>query len=116
MNSPLREIRRVRHEIKQRQAAVAQVAAVTPKMLRITLRGAQLAGFTSLGFDDHVKLFFPREPTAPAEERPPMRDYTPRYDAGPATAWALRARDGDPLMVRGAVSSVIFLSNFFEPG
>jgi NADPH-dependent ferric siderophore reductase len=47
---------------------------------------------------------------------PPMRDYTPRYDAGPATAWALRARDGDPLMVRGAVSSVIFLSNFFEPG
>lgn len=47
MNSPLREIRRMRHEIKQR---------------------------------------------------------------------ALRARDGDPLMVRGAVSYVIFLSNFFEPG
>jgi hypothetical protein len=29
---------------------------------------------------------------------------------------ALRACDGDPLMVRGAVNSVIFLSNFFEPG
>ena len=39
--------------------------------------GGDLAGFTSLGFDDHVKLFFPEGPAGAAGE-PPMasRDYT----------------------------------------
>ena len=63
-------------------------------MRRITVGGAQLAGFISLGSDDHVKLFFPQtaEELATLENlelsvgmksktMPPMRDYTPRrYD------------------------------------
>jgi NADPH-dependent ferric siderophore reductase len=134
MNSPLREIRRVRHEVKQRRLQVDKITAITPKMLRITLAGAELAGFTSLGFDDHIKLFFPKEPmiekqpvpgSEPAE-RPPMRDYTPRYDAaagvlhvdfaihdaGPATDWALQARVGDSLSIGGPRGSAIIPLEF----
>ena len=140
MNSPQREIRRVRHEIKQRRLTVEKVSAITPKMLRVTLTGAELAGFTSLGFDDHIKLFFPKQqadgaqPTpipAPGQgpesaERPPMRDYTPRYDAaagrlhiefaihdaGPATDWALQASVGDSLSIGGPRGSAIIPLEF----
>jgi NADPH-dependent ferric siderophore reductase len=124
MNSPQREIRRVRHEVKQRRLTVDKITAITPKMLRITLAGAELAGFTSLGFDDHIKLFFPEEPAT--AERPPMRDYTPRYDAGaallhiefaihdagPATDWALHAQVGDPLLIGGPRGSAIIPMEF----
>jgi len=134
MNSPLREIRRVRHEIKQRRLLVDRITAITPKMLRITLAGAELAGFASLGFDDHIKLFFPKEstvekppvPGAEPAERPPMRDYTPRYDAaegllhidfaihdaGPATDWALQASVGDSLLIGGPRGSAIIPLEF----
>ena len=60
-------------------------------MRRITLGGPELAGFISLGTDDHVKLLFPQnaEQTAALETMvlgagkdngplPEMRDYTPR--------------------------------------
>ena len=77
---------------------VARVRDLTPHMRRITLTGEDLAGFVSAGFDDHVKLFFPRpgddEPARPAmgadgrsvwpdeSRKPPSRDFTPRrYDA-----------------------------------
>jgi NADPH-dependent ferric siderophore reductase len=124
MNSPQREIRRVRHEVKQRRLKVERISAITPKMLRISLAGDELAGFTSLGFDDHIKLFFPGE-SSPTE-RPPMRDYTPRYeagagqlhidfaihDAGPATDWALHARVGDPLVIGGPRGSAIIPMEF----
>jgi NADPH-dependent ferric siderophore reductase len=128
LNSPQREIRRVRHEVKRRRLTVDQISPVTPKMLRITLAGEELAGFTSLGFDDHVKLFFPTESTSEPEptDRPPMRDYTPRYDAGtgllhidfaihdagPATDWALRARVGDSLTIGGPRGSAIIPMEF----
>ena len=138
MTNPQREIRRVRHEIKQRRLSVDKITAITPKMLRVTLAGAELAGFTSLGFDDHIKLFFPKsgavdpdpEPVpvaAPeAAERPPMRDYTPRFDAaagrlhidfaihdaGPATDWALQAKVGDSLLIGGPRGSAIIPLEF----
>jgi NADPH-dependent ferric siderophore reductase len=125
MNSPLREIRRVRHEAKRRQLAVDKITTITPKMLRITLAGPELEGFTSLGFDDHIKLFLPTPQAAPSE-RPPMRDYTPRYDsvagklhidfaihdAGPATDWALRARIGDTLDIGGPRGSALIPMEF----
>jgi NADPH-dependent ferric siderophore reductase len=133
MTSPQREIRRVRHEIKQRRLTVEKITVITPKMLRVTLAGDELAGFTSLGFDDHIKLFFPKQPAAgeptPAPEpaeRPPMRDYTPRYDAatgrlhidfavhdaGPATDWALQASVGDSLLIGGPRGSAIIPLEF----
>jgi NADPH-dependent ferric siderophore reductase len=127
MSSPPREIRRVRHEIKRRQLIVDKISTITPKMLRITLAGPELEGFTSLGFDDHVKLFFPTAaPPADPSARPPMRDYTPRYDAvsgklhvdfaihdaGPATDWAIKARVGDRLDIAGPRGSAIIPLEF----
>ena len=50
--------RRVRHEPRRRMLTVKQVETIAAHMVRITLSG-DLEGFTSLGFDDHVKLFFP---------------------------------------------------------
>ena len=62
--APARVARRVRHELRFRQLDVTRVEDITPAMRRITLAGPDLAGFTSLSFDDHVKLFFPG-PDAP---------------------------------------------------
>jgi len=125
---------RVRHPIRLRLLEVLKTERLTPRMVRITLGGAALAGFTSLGFDDHVKLFFPRPgdalPVAGPEgvsfpegaPRPPARDYTPRrydpaagtlaidfalHEAGPATAWAEQAAPGQTLLVGGPRGSFV---------
>jgi NADPH-dependent ferric siderophore reductase len=119
-----RIIRRVRHEVERRHLTVTQVTFITPKMLRITFAGSELRGFTTLGFDDHIKLIFPKE--SPTDERPPMRDYTPRFDskaqllhvdfaihdAGLATLWASGARVGDTLLIGGPRGSAIIPTDF----
>lgn len=95
-------------------------------MVRILASGNALEGFTSLGFDDHIKLFCP---SAEASRRnspdagPTMRDFTPRrYDAragelwidfflhgaGPACRWAAQAAVGQMLTVGGPKGSSIF--------
>ena len=96
-------------------------------MVRITLAG-DLEGFTSLGFDDHVKLFFP-DGTKNADGTPNMlgRDFTPRrydpaantleidfaiHDAGPATRWAAQAKPGDALALGGPRGSFIIPTTF----
>ncbi len=73
-----------------RRTTVSQVEMIAPKMKRITVKSDELRGFTSLGFDDHVKLIFPNADgqlnlappgTEGASERV-MRDFTPRrFDA-----------------------------------
>ena len=114
--------RRVRHEPRRRTLTIKQVEKIAAHMIRITLTG-DLAGFTSLGFDDHVKLFFP-DGTIIAEGAPNMlgRDFTPRrydaaantleidfalHDAGPATRWAAQAKPGDTLALGGPRGSFI---------
>jgi NADPH-dependent ferric siderophore reductase len=135
------EVRRVRHETRLRRLTVRQVENLTPKMLRITVAGDELEGFTSLGFDDHVKVFFPTAgselvlpkmgPNGPVfpegAPKPALRDYTPRrydaathslqldfviHDAGPATTWAAQARPGQPLGVGGPRGSFIIPTQF----
>lgn len=128
-------IHRVMHEIKRRKLQVLRVVDLTPRMRRITLGGPELAGFISLGTDDHVKLLFPQnaEQTAALETMvlgagkdngplPEMRDYTPRrYDLekleldidfvlhgdGPASTWAEQARPGQFLHIGGPRGSMI---------
>src|SRR5271168_29507 len=70
--------RRVRHEARRRTLTVKEVEKIAAHMIRVTLSG-DLEGFTSLGFDDHVKLFFPNG-TLNAEDMPNLlgRDFTPR--------------------------------------
>jgi NADPH-dependent ferric siderophore reductase len=114
--------RRVRHEPRRRSLTIKRAEKIAAHMIRITLTG-DLDGFTSLGFDDHVKLFFP-DGTANAEGAPNMlgRDFTPRrhdpanntleidfaiHDAGPATRWAAQAKAGDPLSIGGPRGSFI---------
>jgi NADPH-dependent ferric siderophore reductase len=133
---------RVRHALKARMLRVTRVHAVTPHLVRVTLAGEDLAGFTSASFDDHVKVFFPApgedKPVMPVlgpdgpvfsalEARPIARDFTPRrYDAeageldiefalhgtGPATTWAAQAQVGQYLGIGGPRGSMIIPSGF----
>lgn len=139
---PDRTPQRVRHELKFRLLEVVRAERLTPGMVRVTLGGADLEGFASPGFDDHVKLFFPDPTTgeiimlrpgpdgpekAADGPRPTMRDYTPRHfdaqaltlaidfavhDAGPATSWALQATAGQRLGVGGPRGSFILPVDF----
>ncbi|MDO7899589.1 siderophore-interacting protein [Pseudomonas citrulli] len=126
-------IHRVNHEIKRRRLQVLRVVDLTPRMRRITVGGPELAGFVSLGTDDHVKLLFPQNaeeqaalenfsPGADKGPMPEMRDYTPRrYDLdtleldidfvlhgdGPASTWAAQAAPGQYLDIAGPRGSMI---------
>lgn len=128
--SNLPNITRVRHEVRMRRTIVTNVKMIAPKMKRITVKSDDLRGFTSLGFDDHVKLIFPNADgqlnlappgTEGASERI-MRDFTPRrfdsdagelvidfviHEHGPATTWATNANVGSALGVGGPRGSSI---------
>ncbi|MBA4798091.1 MAG: siderophore-interacting protein [Rhizobiales bacterium] len=129
---------RIRHEIRVRTLDVLEVRRLTPSMIRVTLGGSQLEGFTSLGFDDHIKMFFPdpgdNVPRLPivgpqglempeGQARPVARDYTVRahdaerrrldidfavHESGPATAWAITVRPGDKAWIAGPRGSFVF--------
>lgn len=131
----VQSIHRVMHEIKRRRLQVLRVVDLTPRMRRITLGGPELAGFVSLGTDDHVKLLFPQNAAEQAaletlvlgagkdnSPLPAMRDYTPRrYDLdtleldidfvlhgdGPASTWAEQAQPGQFLHIGGPRGSMI---------
>ncbi|KAA0985391.1 siderophore-interacting protein [Pseudomonas sp. ANT_J28] len=128
-------IHRVSHEIKRRRLEVLRVVDLTPRMRRITLGGPELAGFVSLGTDDHIKLLFPQNAAEQAAletlvlgagkdngPMPAMRDYTPRrYDLdtleldidfvlhgdGPASTWAEQAKPGQFLHIGGPRGSMV---------
>lgn len=128
--SNLPTITRVRHEVRLRRTTVAQVEEIAPGMKRITLQSDELRGFTSLGFDDHVKLIFAgadgqlnlSPPGAEGTAERVMRDFTPRsfnadsgelivdffiHEDGPATTWAVNARPGSVLGVGGPRGSSV---------
>ena len=118
---------RVRHQPRRRELDVLRVEKIAAHMIRITL-GGDLDGFTSLGFDDHVKLFFPTgRKGADGEPEMDSRDYTPRrydpkastldiefvlHDAGPATRWAEQAKAGQTLRIGGPRGSFVIPTTF----
>lgn len=137
-----REVRRIRMEAKLRRLTVQRVQRIASNMVRLSLAGEELAGFTSHGFDDHVKIFVPAAAGVPlvlpvlgadgpsypeGAAKPAMRDYTPRrydaeagvldvdfviHEAGPATAWAAQAKPGDVIGVGGPRGSMVIPTQF----
>jgi NADPH-dependent ferric siderophore reductase len=132
MNTPV--IHRVTHEVKRRRLDVLRVVDITPRMRRVTLGGPELAGFVSLGSDDHIKLMFAQNAAEQAAlqsptfnikgdgPQPAMRDYTPRrfdlslgeldidfvlHGDGPASTWAEQAQVGQHLYIGGPRGSMI---------
>ena len=104
-------IERIKHEIRRRELAIAGVTRLTPHMIRVTLRGEELADFASAAADDHIKVFVPG-----ADGEAETRDYTPRafdtarrelvidfvdHGDGPASSWAREARVGGTLRIAG---------------
>ena len=89
---------------------VRRSARITPKMIRVTLGGDELAGFPGDGPDRRVKMFFPVEgqdrpavPRAstggpvwpPGEARPTIRTYTVRrFDASAGELDVERVAEG----------------------
>jgi NADPH-dependent ferric siderophore reductase len=115
LEAPL--VRRVRHELKLRELEVAAIERISPGFVAITFRGEALADFTSLSFDDHVKLM-----VGDAGGEQLRRDYTPRrfsrearelviefalHGIGAASEWARTAKAGDRLLVGGPRGSMI---------
>lgn len=100
---------------------VRRVQRLTPRMVRVTFAGEELASFGRPGPASHIKLIFSADAPGAGESaevagRPTMRTYTPRrFDAdareidvdfvihgeGPASAWAEQAAVGQRLTIAG---------------
>ncbi|UYO94880.1 siderophore-interacting protein [Pollutimonas sp. M17] len=128
-------LQRIRHPFRARHVQLLARESISPGFLRLTLGGAELDGFISAGFDDHIKLILPQagleKPRLPVMidgrphiegERPTMRDYTPlRHDAarntlamdfalhgtGPAAEWARGAPIGQWVGLAGPRGSML---------
>jgi NADPH-dependent ferric siderophore reductase len=103
----------VRHDPVIRNLTVARTTVLSPGFTRVTLVGQDLAGFSSLGAADHVKLLL-QDGGSPVK-----RDYTPRefradgsgpaeldidffrHGAGPASEWVAWAEPGSEIAVGG---------------
>lgn len=127
---------RIPYPITIRTAPIVHKEYVTPRMVRLTLRGAELAGFHSYQADDHVRLVFPdadgtlRLPTQRADQMlnwprpmPPSRKYTVRrwdpetreidldfvlHEGGLASTWVAAAQVGDDVHVAGPPGAKTF--------
>lgn len=115
-------------ELRRRRVAVSSVTDLTPSYRRIGFTGPDLAGFTSLAADDHLRIFVP----APGEPLPEAttdgmpaglqsREYTPvgwdgersltldfvLHGEGVASRWAQAARVGDEVYLGGPRGSLV---------
>ena len=120
---------RMRQRPPPRNVHVKAINRITPHMIRITVAGDELAGFTTHGTAEHIKIFLPQlgqksvvMPTMGSNgpempqgiQRPVNRTYTPRkwnasaneldidfliHGDGPAAIWASKAKVGDKVVV-----------------
>lgn len=117
------QIERHRLDLRFRSVTLASRDWLAPNYVRVRLQGAALAGFSSLGADDHMRLFFAPEPTSAVEElrAAPSREYTPlawgedwldvefavHGDEGVAAPWAASAPLGSFVGVGGPRGSAV---------
>lgn len=102
-----------------RELRVTQVQRLSPGFVAVTFTGDDLAGFTSLSFDDHVKVILPS-----AADEPARRDYTPRqfdldpanptltiefvlHGPGAASQWAAQVAPGQTATIGGPRGSMV---------
>ncbi|MFC0198189.1 siderophore-interacting protein [Microbacterium arthrosphaerae] len=66
-------------ELRFRRVTLTAREWLTRAYVRVRLQGPELAGFTSLGADDHIRIFFPDGDPQSVEElrAAPSREYTP---------------------------------------
>lgn len=116
-------IERERHELKFRTVTLASREWITPTYVRIRLQGDDLAGFTSTGADDHLRLFLSDKKVASIDElrELPTREYTPLHwgddwieleflvhgDEGIAGPWAAKAAIGSVVGIGGPRGSKV---------
>lgn len=120
--SPLRRVRRVRHELKRRDVTVSRVDRLSAGFVSVDFVGPSLADFVSDSFDDHVKFMFPG-----AGGETVARDFTPRAfdrDAGRLTIefalhgdglsspWARSARPGQRAIIGGPRGSMVVPTDY----
>ena len=133
---------RVRNELKFRTLTVSDKQLVAQQFWRISFRSEALAGFTSPGNDDHIKLFFPENRLSPPpipsvtdegivwpdNQRPESRDYTPlefngrdsltidffRHKHGVASEWAERVEIGETLTIGGPRGSLVIPEDYAQ--
>jgi NADPH-dependent ferric siderophore reductase len=94
----------VRHPLVVRRLRVSAVHRVVPNIVRITLTGSELTGFTSAGPADHMKVFFPD----------PANGLLTLPEIGPdglqrAAEGVVISRDYTPSAVRTATSGAVEL-------
>ncbi|MDX2376080.1 siderophore-interacting protein [Microbacterium sp. LRZ72] len=110
-------------DLRFRRAALFSREWITPHYVRVQLRGDDITGFTSLGSDDHLRIFLPEGPAETVEElrASPSREYTPLQwgegwldlefvvhgDQGVAGRWAATAPLGDPIGIGGPRGSMV---------
>lgn len=110
-------------ELRFRGATLAAREWLARNYVRVRLRGNELTGFTSLGADDHLRLFFAESPTNSRDElrAAPSREYTPlawgddwldvefvvHGEEGIAGPWAARAPLGSFVGVGGPRGSAV---------
>jgi ferric-chelate reductase (NADPH) len=132
--------KRVKNELKFRELTVKSKLTVAGCFHRIVLTSPELEGFSSRGFDDHVKVFFPTtdgEMSRPSVtddgivwgegQRPVSRDYTPLafdascneltldfyiHEGGVASQWADNAAVGDMLLIGGPRGSLVIPTDY----
>lgn len=84
MNNSPRYPQRVRNDLRFRELTVLRAERISAGFQRIVLGGEALDGFTSRGFDDHSKLFFPQSdahfvpPTVTEEASSGRKDHAHR--------------------------------------
>ena len=133
-------LRRIGYPIGVRRVPVLARAAVTPRMVRLTLGGEALEGFHSYQADDHVKIVFSdpdgtqRDPVANADLEldwprplPTTRKYTVRrfdadtreldldfvlHEGGVASTWVKDVAVGDEVTVAGPPGAKAFAHTY----
>lgn len=113
-------------DLRFRSAQLIERTWETDQYVRVRVQGPDLAGFSSLGCDDHMRLFFPAGPVDSVEEMraAPSREYTPFAwdddwldiefaihgapgDRGVAAEWAASAELGSVIGVGGPRGSMV---------